>query len=386
LVEPDTVAWNPPADTPHPMLYNPVTTRIMYSVDEGNKTKPQTVKTNMDMIDYNRHNIVTVFGRPPENMKVVKDNAEIAVQIKDAAKEAFEETANVDETGDRQEETMGLRAVVASFSLETAILDMRVEMMAKVDRDNPPMIFQAYAQIFTALIGNKSEYDLIHKFADSSSYIELREKVRAAVATASPELITTVTMKLTRLMNEILTDRLSILPPDKDPMNGVEVEDFLEDIDQLFDYLKKRGDNGERMYKAFIDGSGRRIKSMFHAPDLTTEAGKRLHDSLTSNLLTTSWTDREDLPEFTFFGPTVRVTFLNVVSHDLLIAAGNPHVANVITRLHSAVLYNVAESLFKVDTGDVPVDRQLVVTKDGRIMEIIEGALVPNTYLFKLVK
>jgi hypothetical protein len=390
MADPDDVQWNPAPDTPHPMLYNPVRVKMMYTIVDG-KTKPQPTKTTMDPINYDRHNINTMFNKPLEGQPVVKDNAEIAQQIKNAAHDAVEETNNVDEGGERIEETMGLRNVLSAFSLDTAILDLRTEMLAKIDRKNPPMIFQGYTQVFTALVGDKSEYDLIHKFADSSSFIELREKIRAAAATASPQLLTDVTLKLTQLMNDILRDRLSIQSVDKDPVGGIEVESFIDDLDALFDILKNRGEN-ERMYKAFIKDQGRRIKAMFDAPVLAEEAGRQLHDDLTSGMLTKGWEDpndptkyRDDLPEFTFYGPTVRITFLNVVSHDLLIA-GMLGVGNIVTKQHSAILYDLAVSLFDVETNGIVADRQLVITKDGRILEMFEGTLIPETYLMKLVK
>lgn len=385
LVDSDDVIWNPLPDMPHPMLYNPVRAKMAYAISQGNKTTPRAVRTNMDPINYDRHNIATLFGRPPENMHVVKDNGEITDQIKSAAHDALEESQNTDEEFERVEETMGLRKILSAFSLSTAIIDARTEMLARIDRKNPPMVFQSYAQIFNVLVGDKSEYDLIHKFGDSSSYIELREKIVGAAGTASPELITVVTQRLTQLMNEILTDRLSILPLSQDPVNGVEVEDFLEDIAPLLELLKKRGDNGERLYKAFTHDQGKRIRAMFQAPKMNEESGVALHEDLTSGNLTKIWEGREDPPQYTFFGPNVRITLLNVISHDLQIS-GLPYVGNVISKQNSAVLYNLAESLFQVDDEHLLPDRQLVVTKDGRILEIFEGALVPGTYLLKLFK
>jgi hypothetical protein len=383
LVDPEDTKWNPDSGTPHPMLYNPVRVKMMYAIVDG-KTKPQPAKTNMDPINYDRHNIATLFNKPLEGQKVVTDNAEIIHQIKDGARDAAEEARNVDEEGQRQEEAMGLRNVLSAYNLDSAITDLRTEMLAKIDRKNPPMVFQTYAQIFTPIIGEKSEYDLIHKLGDSSSYIELREKIRAAAATASPALLTDITLKLTKLMNDILTDRLSILPVSQDPVNGIEVDDFVADLDALLDVLKKRGAD-DRLYRAFINGQGARIKAMFSAPVITDEAGRELHDSLTSGMLTESWEGREDLPQFTFYGPTVGITFLNVVSHDLLID-GMLGVSNVVTKQHSAVLYDLVASLFDPDINDQGADRKLIVTVDGRILEVFEGTLIPETYLLKLVK
>jgi hypothetical protein len=379
LVDPDKVKWNP-VPTMSPMLYNPVKVKMMYTLDPEGHTNTQLVITNMDPINYDRHNIDTLFGRVPANMPVQKDNAPIVVELKEAVNQALEESQEVDDEKERVYETLGLRNVIATFSLEEAILDARTEMEAKVDRDNRPMVFQAYAQIYTPIMGDKTEYELIRKLGESNSYLELREKLVAAGGTASPALLTDISLKLTNLMNEILRTRLSI------PAENLEVEDFATDLDALFDALKKTfGENGDRIYRAFIKDQQKRIQAMFNAPNLDEESGRDLHASLLEGRLTGSWDDRKDTPAFTFFGPNVRITFINVLSHDLLIQ-GMRGLGNVITKQHSGVLYDLAVSLFQIDTGDLVIDRQYVVSLDGRVMEITQGLFVEPSYLLSLVK
>jgi hypothetical protein len=378
------VKWNP-VPTISPILYNPVKVKLMYSLDATGHTASHFVKTNMDPINYDRHNITTLFGRVPPNMPVLKDNATVVAEIKEAASQALDETREVDDEHERIHETMGLRNVIATFSLAEAILDARSEMEAKIDRDNPPMVFQAYAQIYTPIMGKKSEYELISKLGDSSSYVELREKLVAASATASPALITDISLKLTNLMNEILRHRLSILRT-PNGTEDLEVEDFVTDLDDLFSVLKNNfGEHGDRLYRAFIKDQQKRIQAMFNAPDMDTESGQALHNSLMEGRLTSSWDGREDKPAYTFFGPPVRLTFLNALSHDLLIQ-GTKGIGNVITKMHCGVLHDLAASLFEVDPEGLPADRQYVVSLDGRIMEITQGLFVEGTYLLTLVK
>jgi hypothetical protein len=379
MVDPETTAWNPPP-TISPMLYNPVKTKMMYVLDAQGHTNSQLVNTNMDPINYDRHNINTLFGRVPANMDVMKDNAPVVAEIKRAASEALEESQEVDEDKERIHETMGLRNVLATFSLDNAIRDIRSEMEAKIDRDNRPMVFQAYAQIYTPIIGDKTEYELVRKLGDSSTYVELREKLVAASGTASPALITDISLKLTDLMNDILRSRLSIGP------EALEVEDFAEDLDALLKALKSNfGDNGDRIYRAFTKDQAQRIQAMFQCPKLEEESGKELQASLQQAALTSTWEGRDDAPAVTFYGPTVRITLLNALSHDLLIQ-GMKGVGNVITKQHSGVLYDLAVSLFEADSDGLLVDRQYVVTIDGRIMEITQGLFIEQTYLLTLVK
>lgn len=380
LRDPETTPWNPPPLV-SPMLFNPAKIKMMYIVDANGCTNSQPVKTNMDPINFDRHNIASLFGRVPVNMDVVKDNTQITTEIKQGALEALEESQEVDDRSMRIEEHFGLREIMSAASLDEAIRDLRTEMEAKIDRENRPMVFQAYAQLFTGIMGEKTEYELIDKLRDSSSYLELREKLNAASGTASPALITDVSLKLTHLMNDLLRNRMTILPTE------MEVEDFANDLEQLLHNLKKNyGDNGDRMYRAFTKDQAQRIQAMFDSPDMSKESGQDLHNDLVSGRLTNSWEGREDLPAFTFYGPTVRITFLNVISHDLMIQTLVPELASIITKTHSNVLYDLAVSLFEAKLDGLLIDRQYVVTKDDRVLEIIKGELIDDTYLMHLVK
>jgi hypothetical protein len=380
LRDPKTTPWNPPPLV-SPMLFNPAKIKMMYVLDANGRTNSQPVKTNMDPINFDRHNIATLFGRVPMHMDVVKDNTQITTEIKQGALEALEESQEVDNDSMRIGEHFGLREIMSAASLDEAIRDLRTEMEAKIDRENPPMVFQAYAQIFTGIMGEKTEYELIDKLGDSSTYLELREKLNAASGTASPAIITDISLKLTNLMNDLLRHRMTI------KRDEMEVEDFATDLEQLLTNLKKNyGDLGDRMYRAFTHDQAQRIAAMFSAPDLSKESGQALHNDLVSGRLTNSWEGREDLPAFTFYGPTVRITFLNVISHDLMIQTLEPDLASVITKTHSQVLYDLAVSLFEAKLDDLIIDRQYVVTKDGRVIEINKGELIDDTYMMHLVK
>lgn len=376
LVEAANTTWKPSEQMPYPIAYNPVTTKMYYQIENG-KTIPVPAKSNIDMINYDRHNITSLFGHVPDNLPVVKDNGEITRNLVKAVQDASEEAGNTDAQNERVQETMGLKAIVTTSSLETAIQDVRTEMLLKIDRANPPMIFQGYAQVYTPIIGEESEYDFLRKLADSSSYIELREKIRAAGSTASPELLTEVILRCTELMNTLLHKQLSIMPSE------LTVDDFVQDLDPLLNLLKSN--YGEKVQKAFLTNQNMRIKQLFDFPDTSTEAGKSVHDALVENALSSHWDEREDRPAFTFFGPVVRLTYLNVLSHDLLLA-GISKVGNILTKQQLPALFDLAHQVFTADDNGLLVARQLVITKDGRIVELHEALLVQGGYLVSLVK
>lgn len=377
IVEASQAGWRGADSMPYPMAYNPVLVKMMYKIENG-KTLPYPTKNeSINMIDYDRHQIGTLFGQPPENLPVVKDNGQIVRNLAAAVQDAAAEELEVDSNDERLKQNLGLKAILSAPTLDIAIQDGEIEMLSVIDRDNPPMVFQVYAQIFTPFITEKSEYALLQKFADSSSYIELREKVRSAGDSAPPKLITEVNLRLTALMNNLLRNSVSIMP------NELTVDDFVQDLDPLLSSLKNS--YGDKVQKAFLKNQGKRIKALFGMPDVSSEQGKKLHDVLSENALTMGWEGRDNPPQFTFFGSTVRLTYLNVISHDLLLS-GLTQVGNILTKQQMPALFDLAHQVFSADDAAQNVARQLVITKDGRIIELFEATLVEGGYLVGLVK
>lgn len=377
VVEATTTKWNPADEFPYPLAYNPIKVKMLYQLT-GGKTHPRPANnTDINMIDYDRHNIQTIFGKPPANLPVLRDNTEQMQDLRSGIADAVEEENDLDEKGARKNQHLGLNVVMTGFSLKSMILDARVERLAAIDKDLPPAIFQVYAKIYTPIIGEKSEYDIISKFGDSSTYIELREKIRTAGATASPELISEVNLSMTALVNSILHKNLGIPPDD------LTVDDFCLDLDDLLTVLKKN--YSTKFLNGFLKDQAMRIRAMFDAPDVTQEAGQTVHDNLASTLLSDVWENHTDKPAFTFFGTTVRLSLIDVLSHDLQLG-GLHNVGNILLAKNNPELFELGKALFESDNNGMYIGRQLVVTKDGRILEISQASLVEGNTLVSLVK
>jgi hypothetical protein len=379
IVDPKNVKWNPSPEFFYPMAYNPVMSVMMYKFDKAGHTLPYLIKNPnvTNMIDYSRHNITTLFGSVPPHMAVAKDNSELTRNLVQAVQDSKEEEQSRDENGKRLEHTLALPTVIATTSLEAAIQDVRTEALAIVDKENPPMLFQAYALAYTPIIDEKSEYDVVARLADSSSYIELREKLNDISGKASPELVTELNLRMTALVNFILHKNLAISPDD------LLVDDFAVDLDQLLSIFKEK--YNQKMLDMFLKDQSLRIKSVLLFPDTSDDNGRKLHELLKSNLISESWAGRDDQPQFTFIGYTVRLSLINILSHDLQIA-GMTKIPNLLTEQQTPALFRLAKSVFSSDNEGQLVARQLVVTKDARILELTEGLLVDGSYLVSLVK
>lgn len=373
LVDADKLKWQPDLEFPYPVAWNPITHALKYHLRNG-RTLPQTVKNEaINMIDYERHNVQTLFGRPPAGMPVLRDNSTQMEALQVAAMDSVKEAKDVDESGVRKYNTLAAKAVLTATSLTTGIHEAHSEMLAVVDINNPPMVYQSELEIVTPFFGTKSENAILAKWADSGSYIELREKMRNAGDSVSPALMTEVSMRMTALMNHRLYKCLSILP------ENIMVDDFVTDLDDLLKWLV---DNRSQHFQdVFLTDQNKCIRSVIGYISTEDESSKRIHDALTDNMFSDSWGDRPK-PEVTYLAHYVRLHFIDILSHDLQIQI-IPKIGNVIAPSTFPALAVIARS---VEESPLNLRHDLLVTSDGRILELTKAGLIKDTYLVSLFK
>jgi hypothetical protein len=261
-----------------------------------------------------------------------------------------------------------------------------------------PKLFQTYAQINVPVITYGTDYPkvdtdtlsenaLLAKFADSGSYLELREKLKTNAANISLELMGELDQRMTDLMNKLLSKHLSI------PPSELKVTSFMQDLDDLLHVLKTGYTEAgqppnERMYNAFLTEQAYYIKATLGFHEVARDDGKAVHDKLVQDLMSESWEGISEgkLPTITFVNSIYRLTFLDMVSHDLQLS-GMSDVGNVITRALASELYTLAEAIFAADNKGSYVAHHYLITRDNRILELTLGYLTPNvSYLVSLVK
>lgn len=376
LVDPADYSWKFTPEVPYPPVYNPVTHELKYSLGNNNTTKPVLIEGNTNVIDYNRHDIATFFGKPPVNSPVLMDNAPAISKLQEGIVDIAEENANVDEKGKQVEYTLSLENLLVEVNLDNAIMAARVELRAR--HEEVPMVYRVYSHVYTPVIDTASHHELVKNLSTSTSYIELREKLKAAGEDHPIELVTELNRRATNLVNHILHKRLSILPED------ITVDDFVLDLDDLLALVEEN--YGENVKKALLKDQRKNISSLFKSLDPTGETSGVVYSNLSEDILRGAWADDEDkAPKFTFIGETFSLTLIDMVSHDLQIT-GNPKIGNGLSPRYAPAMYNLAKNIFNADTENLAVSRNLIITKDGRVLEVTKGDLAQDFYLLSLVK
>lgn len=375
LRTPDEVTWRASPNHPalcYPPAFNPVTHHLYLSVQPDGSTTPVMQESGINMIDYDRHAVASLFGKPIPGSYVAKDNKQVMAKIDVGVTSIKNE---MDEATEDNPTVLTKPKLLHEVSLDNAISTLQAENML-LQLTKKPTVFRGFVRVVTPIIGWEDETEQVAAFARCSSYIALREEIKAAAENSSPELVTTVNLRVTAHVNHILQNRLSIA---KDTLM---VEDFVADLDGLLSFLSENF--GEHIQKAFLKNQRQEIAQLFQT--LTRGDGyESVYQALVSNLLADTFEGAAKTPEVTFVGTTYSITFIDAISHDLQVA-GVEGVGNVLLKDFQPSLSALAKNIIQSsDHLNWEASRHLVRTKDGRMFEISKGNINEDFVLISLV-
>lgn len=372
LQTPDDANWRMSLNHPalaYPPAFNPVNHNLYFKIQPDGSTVPELHESGLNMIDYDRHAVASLFGKPLPGLNVAKDNKQVMSRIDVGVSKIKSE---MDEATEEQPTVLTKPKLLHESNLDVAILALRTEMLRL--HDSKPIIYRGFVRVAEPIIGWEDETEQVHAFARCSSYIALREELKAASETASPELVTMANLRATDLVNHILRKRLSITP------DTVMVEDFVNDLDKLLGWLRENF--GEHIEKAFLKDQRQEIANLFQTVDPETDAYRGLKD----NILADTFEGVEKKPEVTLLATTYSITFIEVLSHDLQVA-GVEGVGNVLLKEYQSSLVGLARNILEsADHLNWGTSRHLVRTKDGRIFEITKGNINDDFILISLYR
>jgi hypothetical protein len=151
----------------------------------------------------------------------------------------------------------------------------------------------------------------------------------------------------------------------------------VNDFDELVQYL--RDEHGDVVLKAFVRNQRRLIVGIFET--MLTEVWQQLSDDLIDDVLIDNVK-----PKLTFLTSNVSFTYLNCLAHELSIefAAGE---TAVLMRSATPVFYQVVKDIIEeAQTFPPTVERQLIQTLDGKILEVDVGFIGEDMYVVRLLK
>jgi hypothetical protein len=365
--ETTSLKWTRSDHQPYHPAYNPVTHQLFYQ-QLANGTVNAVIKQRENIMDYDRHKTSSVFGPIPPALDLANTD-QVMQNLSQGLKEIAEE-----KEARREEETPKFATRVraawyADTSVESCWLKGAIEWAKSTEEGKRPDIFRQYGQVVDATISLEDEAHYIEEFRDAGTFIQLKELLDDAYGEASPALWYKANARATDMVNRVLSLNLAL--------TGVSIDSFVHDIDELIQVL--RDSFGDTILKAFVRNQRRLITATFEAlPD-------EVQDQLTLDLIEDVKIDGKE-PKLAFLTSNVSFTYLNCLAHELCIEFAKGETA-VIMKSVSPVFHQLVKDIIEeAETFTTTVDRQLVQTLDGKILEVDIGFIGEEMYVVRLVK
>lgn len=324
--------------------------------------------------DYDKHRLPNAFGPVPVNLEL--HSGEALRRLEEGIKELNGEKPEHADDNPAYQPSVFVKTDIAIVTSENeAWLTSMLERLAKTDAKPEPDIFRMYFQIAEPIIGmhneDEDEDEAVQSLARSVSFIALRETLNAQVNSMSPALWEAVNNRLTRTINRLLRQNLSV--------PKLSIDSFSEDIVDLLEHLEDT--YGDVVRNALTKHQRRIIEQTFITPE--PDAARQITEALLDGR---DYGDNK--PNITYLASDVSLTLLNCRVWDLGIDLV-PDVASVLTRKYAPVLYELVVNLFH-ETKDVAnFARHLIRTNDNRVLEASRGFIPQGgeeAYLLTLIE
>ncbi|MNU19558.1 hypothetical protein D3C71_77870 [compost metagenome] len=346
-------------------------------------------KSEEQILDYDKHAISTVFGNVPKKLEVNKH-----LEMLDRVQRGVLTMKNAQQgaAGESQEVSLDdLAAPVpdpkVTFVLEPWLSEHSLDaawVVAEIERNKRnleaqalPDIFRVYVEVNAVVASDRDELALVRTLSEAKTFLQLRNAVNMHINDMSAQLYGEVNKRLTDTVNRILAQNLS--------MTGVRIDSFADDIEDLINVLDNN--YGEVVVSAFLRHQAEHIVAVLHAPD--DEHAK----TMTENLLEAHFEEGQAHPAITYVGSSYSLTLLNVISYALDVEL-NKKGSAMLSQVLTPMLYDLVATLFEEASSEAranfPVDRHLIRTADGRVLEASRGyigeAANQKFYLLTLVE
>jgi hypothetical protein len=361
--------WKPSAQSWYLPVYDPSVHELYFQL-EGNNVTP-ILKQRNTTVDYDKHSTATLGAVPPgtnlgntqQTLQRLQDGArQLDVQREQPQAEPVE--------GQPAPDVVLNNSTMTAMSKGSAIFQGLVLRLAD-NKGNVPDVFCTFARVAEPVLTLKDESDLISKYANAADLVQAAEMLKADVNNITPALWTTYNNKLTKAVNRALALNLSI------PSAALNIDSFALDVVDLIGVLGSS--YGDAVKDAFLAHQKDILKRCFLP--MFEDEGQAFTESFFSD---------EDFgavtPHVNYNCSDFSLTYVNCHAHEMGLELA-PGVGSVVDAERMAPLHSILESVFKaINARAHPVERNLIITNDGRTLETSEGWLVGGSYMLMLVK
>ncbi|WP_144106755.1 hypothetical protein [Paraburkholderia sp. BCC1886] len=359
--------WTPSEHQPYHPSYNPVTHQLFYQRLASGQVNA-FVTQRKDIMDYDRHKTSSAFGPMAPSLDLTNTD-QIMKNLNRGVVEIEQERVQRTEELPAKLTTRVREAWYADVSVAGCWLKGAVEWANSTENGVKPEIFRLYAQVTEAAVGLEDESAFVDNFRDAETFLELKEALNNAFGDVSPALWYRANKRATDMVNRVLALNMSV--------TEVSIDSFTHDIEDLLAYLNDS--MGELIFKAFVQNQRTLIRGIFETVSEDT------HNALTELILGEAEIEGKK-PKLTFLVSNVSFTYLNCLSHQLSIEFAKD-IPAVLLKSQTPVLYQVIkDAVEEAQSFSATVDRVLIQTLDGKILEADVGFLGDELFVIRLLK
>uniref|UniRef100_A0AAU7PH12 Uncharacterized protein n=1 Tax=Burkholderia phage vB_BgluM-SURPRISE13 TaxID=3159457 RepID=A0AAU7PH12_9VIRU len=363
-------AWVPSLKYPHPLVFNH-NQDLFYEMDLTNEVVIPRVMDKDQIVDYYAHASMA-FGGTPKDFARFDDGTGGVSKRLSAMHEALlnpQETFNVEGTED--EVTYHSRLDLTednfmSYGMKDVLVRLNYRRFSQErkqpngDEFHSVEIAVGSASIIDSFIATEDEAALLEELRQVSSFTKLCEKMRTLSKKLKPELWLQLDRYLTKAVNRMLRQHLSI--------SALKISTFTGDWLELFAYITEKFGDGYR--DAVNTHQEREIRNLFN-----------YSQAAEIYVLTQLPEGHSGLKPFIVSMPT-KMICLNEVGYNLDVDMV-PEVASQILPETNSFFHDLAQDLLTKD-GD-KYGRFFIQTSDMRVIEASRSYLNDKAILLRMV-
>jgi hypothetical protein len=371
--------WVPSKTFPYFHAFNPTLWTLSYSVLTDGSLAPFYEKKTIDM-NYEQHGYTTIFGNSNTGKHSdIYPNSDLMAKLESGINEINGDTVLMETSELANAPVVYKETAIVEMSLAVAIFMGNVANVAA----NPkgiPFVFRADAYIGSPYVSSAIDSEFLRNFKISSSFLELREKLRGCRDEMTPALWSACNNLVTTTINRLIRQNLSI--------EELFITDFVNDYDALVNETIS------------VDSSGNEVVERVLAKDvalLLLSDEKRVirtifqtfTDAINLDIAATMVRNLDPIvgSEITFgiLASKNTLTFIDCDSNDFCLEIA-PEVSSIVSENLTPELHSLASGLFSdVNESDHLYNRHLLVFRDGCLLELTRGYFVKDSFVITKV-
>jgi hypothetical protein len=362
--------WRPSREYPYYPAHASSQHQLIRQLQADGSDKPILRQRNPEHMQYDLHKVPTSFGKPPQALDLSQSARQLQ-RIQHGVEE-INKAAKGPVPPEEGKEAVPVKPYLSPLrqletSVEAAWLVTNLERLQLADL---PSVYRSFATVVEPIITPKNESESVKMMSQMGTYVMACEYINSTYDSHNQELMAAFNRRLTNEVNRSILQELGI--------PKLSIDSFREDLNDLLDALEN--DYDPAIKAAFL--SRQKFHIIAAARPVSEEDAKAISESFMAGRQFPNGQE----PTITYLSTTYSLTHLQCTQWELDIEISVQGLGSAVTEQLTPVLHSLIAGIFDDVGRQAPIDRFLIKTSDGRVLEASKGALGSNIMLVSLVK